>query len=134
MPDITSNNAVQIQGWAVDDAFDFEDVSPTETMMGVDGVLSGGYVIVARPMTVTLQADSDSNGFFEAWDSGQQALRIAAPAEGQLIQTSIQKAATLITGFLTRTHPFADAKRVLQPRKFQITWQRIIATPIGIAG
>ena len=32
-----------IQGYAADDAFAVDDVEPVETVMGVDGKLSGGY-------------------------------------------------------------------------------------------
>lgn len=147
MADITSANAVlllsvptllpvaqQIQGFAVDDAFDMEDVSPAEVLMGLDGTLSGGFVYVARPMTITLQADSASNDFFDAWVAGQQAGVGTAPASGVLTLVSIQRSYNLITGFLTRYHPLADAKRVLQPRKFVVTWQNITPIPIGVAG
>lgn len=147
MADITSANAVlllsvplllpvaqQIQGFGLDDAFDLDDITPSEVFMGVDGTLSGGFVYVARPMTVTLQADSASNDFFDAWMSGQQAGVGSAPAEGVLTLTAIQRSYTLVTGFLTRYHPVADAKRVLQPRKYQITWQNILPVPIGLAG
>ena len=147
MADITSANAVlllsvplilpvpqQIQGFAVDEIFETEDVSPVETRMGVDGTLSGGFVYTERPMTITLMAGSPSTAFFDAWQAGQQAAILAAPAAGILTLTSIGQTYALATGFLTRFKPIGDARKVLEPRKFRITWQSITATPVGLAG
>lgn len=147
MADITSANAVlvlsvplilpvpqQIQGFAVDEIFDTEDVSPVETMMGLDGTLSGGFVYTEKPMTITLMAGSPSNAFFDAWENGMQAAIIAAPASGVLTLTSIGQAYALTNGFLSRYKPIADARKVLQPRKFRVTWQSILPTPVGLAG
>ena len=146
--DITSANAVlmmssfdagivvaqQIQEFAVDDAFDFDDVTPTEVQMGLDGVLAAGFVYVPKPMTITLLAGSASNDFFEAINSAQNVGVGAVSMEGVLTLTSVRKSYTLITGYLTRYHPVADGKRVLQPRKYQVTWRQILRTTIGPAG
>lgn len=147
MADITSANAVliltvplilpvaqQIQGFAVDEIYDTEDVSPVETMMGLDGTLSGGFVYTEKPMTITLMAGSPSNAFFDAWENGMQAAILAAPASGVLTLTSIGQAYALTNGFLSRYNPIAAARKVLQPRKFRITWQSILPTPVGLAG
>lgn len=147
MADITSANAVlllsvplllpvaqQIQGFAVDDAFDFDQVDQSERQMGVDGRLSAGFVYVAKPMTITLQADSESNDFFDAWVSGQAAGVGTSPADGILTLTSVRKSYSLLVGFLGPYAPAPSGKRVLQPRKYQIFWQSVIAVPIGIAG
>ena len=147
MADITSANAVlvlsvplilpvpqQIQGFAVDEIFDTEDVEPIETMMGLDGQLSGGFAFTPKPMTITLMAGSASNAFFDAWQNGQQAGIIAAPANGVLTLVSIGQAYALTNGYLTRFKPIADGRKVLQPRKFRITWQSLLPTPVGLAG
>ena len=145
--DITSANAVflisvplilpvpqQLQGFAADDIFDMDDVDSTDTMMGVDGVLSGGMIYAPKPQNIALQADSGSVSFFEAWYQMQQGNAAAYAAQGNVTFTSIGRSYQLLTGFLTRYKPMADAKKVLQPRKFRVTWQQVIPVPIGAAG
>ncbi len=147
MADITSANAVlllsvplllpvpqQIQGFSTDDIFETEDVTPVETLMGIDGTLSGGFVFTDKPMVITLQASSASNTFFDAWQQAQQAVPMAAPAEGSITLTSVGRTYVLTTGYLTRFRPIFDAKKVLQARRFRITWQNISPVPIGAAG
>ena len=145
--DITSANAVflmsvplilpvpqQLQGFAADDIFDMDDVDSTDVMMGVDGILSGGMIYAPKPQNIALQADSPSMSFFEAWYQMQQGNAAAYAAQGNITFTAIGRSYQLLTGFLTRYKPMADAKKVLQPRKFRVTWQQVIPVPIGAAG
>jgi hypothetical protein len=147
MPDITSANAVfiisvplllptpqQLQGFGVDDMFDADDVDTVETMMGVDGVFAGGFRYVERPMTISLLASSESNTFFDSWNAMQTTGVLAAPAVGNITLPSLGVTYALVQGYLTRYKPLADAKRVLQTRRFQVKWGRIIGTPVGLAG
>ena len=147
MADITSANAVlilavplilpvvtQIQGFSTDDIFDTEDVTPIETRMGVDGTLSAGFVFTEKPMTITLMAGSPSTAFFDQWMLGMQANIAVAPAHGNITLTSINQSYVLANGFLTRFKPISDGRKVLEPRKFRITWQSITPLPVGIAG
>jgi hypothetical protein len=145
--DITSANAVfiisvplllpvpqQLQGFAVDDIFDVDDVDSTDVMMGVDGILSGGMIFAPKSMNVALQADSPSMSFFDGWYQGQQAATAAFAAQASVTFTAIGTTYALLTGFLTRYKPMPDAKKVLQPRKFRITWQSVVPAPVGAAG
>jgi len=147
MADITAANAVflisvpavlpvaqQIQGFAADDIFDFEDVDATETLMGVDGVFSGGMVFMPKPQNIMLQADSASNAFFDAWNQAQQVAMAAYPASAVITLTGIGTSWALSTGYLTRYKPAPDAKRLLQPRRYRITWGKVVPTPVGAAG
>lgn len=147
MADITSANAVlllavplllpvpqQIQGFSTDDIFDTEEVEPVQTLMGIDGTLSGGFIFTDKPMIITLQASSPSNTFFDAWQQGQEAAIGALPAQGHITLTSVGRAYVMTTGYLTRFKPIYDARKVLQPRRFRVTWQNISPIPIGAAG
>jgi hypothetical protein len=126
--------ATQLQGFSADAVFDAEDIDATDVVMGVDGILSGGMVFAASPMNFSLQADSPSITFFEAWYAGQKAAIEAFPAQGNVTLTTIGRNYQLVTGFLSRYKPIADAHRILQPQRFRITWQSIIPSPIGVAG
>lgn len=144
---ITSANAVflisvplllpltqQLQDWAVDDIYDVDDVDATDTAMSVDGILTGGMIFAAKPMNVALMADSPSISFFDAWYAGQYGATDAFAAQGTITLTSVGRAFTLTTGWLSRYKPMPDAKKTLQARKFRLTWQNIISVPVGPTG
>lgn len=142
MGDITSANAVftlgietlfptpvQLQGFATDDIYGVAQIKSVETQMGVDGVLSGGFVFVAVPQEITLQADSLSNDVFDAWWAQMQANKGVLRANGLIKLSAISSKFTHTNGFLTGYTPIPAGKRVLQPRKYEITWQNIVPTP-----
>jgi hypothetical protein len=120
----------QLSGFADDDMFSVPNVDVTQTIMGADGILSAGWIPSIKIMEITLQADSDSTTFFEAWHTSMEAARTPYKAFGILTEESVSKVYTLTNGRLVGYSPMADAKKVLQPRKFQIHWQSIIAAAI----
>lgn len=112
----------QIQGFSADNIFGMDSYAPNEVSMGVDGVLSGGFVHVPKPMNITLQADSLSNDFFERWNDYMIRTKEAAIASGITILTATNRKYTMTRGFLTNYSPAPTANKTLQPRAFQITW------------
>jgi hypothetical protein len=116
---------IQLHGFSADDVFDTEVVDPVELMMGVDGHLAAGFVFVPVKQSVTLMADSDSNDLFEQWYANQQTSIGLFKAQGHVIQPSLGKAYTMNNGFLSSYPNMADAKKVLQPRKYGITWESV---------
>ena len=121
---------VQIQGFAVDDIYDTDAIDPSEVMMGVDGVMSAGFVFVTIKQNFALQADSASNDIFEIWYQQQQAARDIFRASGIITLTSIGKAYVMNNGVLSGYKPIPDGKKVLQPRKFAITWNSVYPVPV----
>ena len=143
MASITSANAVymigitnlyttaqQIQGFDVDDAFMTEAIDAAELKMGVDGTLSAGFVYTPFPQTITLQADSSSNSLFDAWYAAEKAAVEKYTAFGLISLSGVNRKFTLTRGFLTNYVAVPEAKRVLQPRKFGITWESIVAVSL----
>ena len=120
----------QLQGFAQDDAYSMDTVDTAETMIGVDGFLSAGKVFAVKVMNVTLQADSPSNSFFEDWFQAQESAREVYPAFGIVDQASVGRSYTLNNGYLKNYSPMADAKKVMQPRKFQIHWESAVPAPL----
>lgn len=120
----------QLQGYAADDAFSAEAVDTAETMVGVDGKMSGGYVPRITPMRIVLQADSDSIEVFDQWLGYQDARKEVFPAEAVIILPAIQKAYGCHKGFLKRVTPFPAAKKVLQPVEYTIDWEAILPVPV----
>ncbi len=115
----------KIEGYATDDAFALEAVEPAEVLMGVDGRMSAGWVPKVRPQGITLQADSPSVFFFDTWDTAQQTAREVFFANGTLILPSVGKKYALTRGVLTSYKPAPDAKNVLQPLQYRITWESV---------
>jgi len=147
MPDITSANAVltlaapgvlsvpqQIQGFSTDDIYTVAPVSPVETMMGIDGNLSGGFVYTEKKMEITLMAGSPSNSFFDALQAAQEAAIQPFILSGVLTLPSNGIQAQLVIGYLTRYPPLPNGKKVLQPRVYEVTWQNINVSPVSSAG
>lgn len=120
---------VQLQGFSAEDVFDTEAVEPAEVQMGVDGWMSAGFLFVPIKQGITLQADSDSNDFFETWYSNNSADDLFI-ANGSVILKSISRAYTMTRGVLTSYPSIPDAKKVLQPRKFGITWNKVEPAPL----
>lgn len=143
MADITSANSVlmlgvtglftvpqQLAGFAADDMFEIANVDTKEVMLGADGVLSAGWIPAVKVMSVTLQADSPSNTFFESWAASEDAAKAPYFAFGIINQPSVSRVYTLTNGVLKNYSPMAAAKKVLQPRKFEIHWQLTLGAPI----
>lgn len=118
----------QLQGFAADDVFSSEKLNSAELSMGVDGKLSGGFVFVAAKWSVTLQADSDSNFFFDQWYQAQQVQRELLPASGLVLLQTLNTKWTLTRGYLTGYVPIPDTKKIINPRNFEMTWQSIVGS------
>ena len=120
----------RIQGFATDDAFATEAVEPAEVQMGVDGNMSAGYVPVVTPMTISLQADSASNDFFDTWIASQKAAREIYFGDGVIQLPSLSKSYVMTKGVLTSIQQFAGVRKVMQPRAYRITWESLNVVPL----
>jgi hypothetical protein len=120
----------QLQGFAADDIFRYASIKAGEVKMGVDGILSAGFIFVEVPQTFMLQADSPSNAFFDTLFTQEQATKAKYPISGVVLLPSISTKWTSAKGFLTDYEPAPAAKKTLEPRSFVITWERIAPSPV----
>lgn len=120
----------QLQGYAADDVMTTEAVDSVETVMGLDGLLSAGWMPTPKKQTFVLQADSPSTFMFDTWQQSQEAIRDAYIADAFITLLSIGRIFTCTKGFLTNYAAMPDARKILQPRRFQITWESILGAPI----
>lgn len=121
----------QLQGFAADDVVTTDPVASVEVLMGVDGILSAGFVYVPIRQMIALQADSASNAVFDAWWNAMQTTKDVYLAQGVITLTTIMTKYALTNGSLTTYHPIADVKKLLQPRRFGITWQSVSPAPVA---
>lgn len=124
------NTPRQIQGYSADNMFGFDPIVSNVTSMGIDGNLSGGFTHSAKMMSITLQADSLSNDFFERWHEAMIKTRETMIASGLVTISATNRKFTLTRGFLTSYSPAPAAAQTLQPRQYQITWGSISPAPM----
>lgn len=122
--------AIPIQGFAVDDSFSVADVTTGEMMMGVDGHLSGGYTPAPRVLDIMLMADSLSNVFFDTWTGAEDISKDKYIAECTLLIQGTGALYTFTRGFMTTFTPLPPGKKILQPRKFSITFESLSLGPV----
>lgn len=116
---------VSIQGYSTDDAFMLDALDLAETVMGVDGRMSAGYVPKEVKLTVTLQADSASKDFFAILTQAVKTAREVFYISATLSLPSTGEAFTFTRGILTSVEQLPSAKKMLQPQKFVITWESV---------
>jgi hypothetical protein len=135
MPNITASNSVymlavpplytapqQLQGFAADAAFDTGESEPAEIYIGVDGIVSAGFVPYLTDQTIHLQADSPSCTIFETWLESQKISQTIYFASATLNLISVGRKYSMSQGILRRMPATPGARKVLQPRDFVITW------------
>jgi hypothetical protein len=119
--------AAPIQGYSADDAFDTDSIAPNEVMTGVDGDLSGGYVYVPVKLKFTLQADSPSILLIDTWYQTMRANRGGGyVANASIVAPELGKLWTFTKGFLTGYKPTPNAKKLMQPQAYEITFKEMI--------
>ena len=142
MPSITAANAIitltipgvfnipqQLQQFSVDDVADVDTLTVAETLMGVDGFLTGGYVFNKVRYVYTLQADSPSTFVFDQWKFNQDANLDTIPANGLMKLKSLGTKWIWTRGFLTEWSPAPNVKKLVRERKFTVEWQSVISQP-----
>lgn len=120
----------RIQGFSADNIYDTPEQEVVETAMGVDGILSGGFVFTPVEQNFSLQADSASNFIFEQWAAAMANNRDVFTANGETTLLSVNRTYVSTKGYLVNASPLATAARVLQRRRFTIRWERVRANPI----
>ncbi len=123
-----------LQGYSADAAFAVDPVDVAETFMGVDGIMTAGYVPFITPMTITLMADSESKAFFDAWLGGQKALKELAYADATIDIASIGLSYICTKGALKRVSQVPVAQKVLQPVVYAIDWGDVQPVPLAGVG
>lgn len=120
---------VQLQKFAADDIFGTDPIQVGEEQMGVDGHLTAGFVNNPTKQAYALMADSDSNFFFDQIALREKTDLTKYEINGVVLLTSVGTKYTMVRGFLKTWQPISDAKRVLQPRRHTVEWNRVIPTP-----
>jgi hypothetical protein len=120
----------QLEGYAADAAFLIDPVESAETIMGVDGRMSAGFLPTITAQQITLMPDSPSIEIFETWFGAQKALRELFFANGSIALPSVGKSYVLTKGALKRVTQAPPVGKVLQPMTYQIDWNDVQPVPL----
>lgn len=119
------SNPQQLQGFSADDVFDIEEIDTAETMMGVDGLLSGGLIYVPISWSISLMANSPSCQVFDQWYNYQKSINDLTTATVNIALPGLGFKWNYTNGFLKKYSPAPSAKKIVQPRKFTIEFNVI---------
>jgi hypothetical protein len=62
--------------------------------------------------------------------TAENVLRDKMQWSGVVTLPGISKKFTMVNGVLTRGKPIPDAKKVLQPQTYEITWEKVLPAPM----
>lgn len=119
-----------IQEYAADDAFTQEAFDLTETRMGADAHLTGGYVPSPKRLSVMLMADSTALDTFLIWKAAIEAAKETFPGRAVIALPSINKAFTFNRVFFKNTGAMPSFKKVLEPVVAVLEYQDLTSAPI----
>jgi hypothetical protein len=120
--------AQQLANYMADDVFDTDDVDISETVMGVDGNLSVGFVNNPVDQTIYIMPDSATSDLFDNIYSAQKAAGEVIVLTATVTLPGPQKKFACTKGVLKRLKPIPSVKKVVQGRPFRITWQSVLPT------
>jgi len=121
----------QVQGFAVDNAFDVDAQDIAENLLGVDGKKSSGWIPQMYTQAVHLQADSGSIAVFDQIYQFSNVNKTFYELTGTLTYPATNKSYSFINGTLTNYKPLPDAQKTLAPQDFTIVWEAVIPAIIG---
>lgn len=119
----------QLYGFAVDDAFSQGEVDHAELQQGVDAMVGAGWVPALIPQKFMFLASSPSIDLFELWGRTNNQLKSSLVANATVRIPAVSRSYNLTNGYLKGYSPMPDAKKVLGPRSFTITWSDIQPSP-----
>jgi hypothetical protein len=116
---------VSIEGFATDAAFATPGSDVAETMLGVDGKMSAGWIPHTYDQTISLQADSRSIAVFDAIQQASDVARTIFWLNAVIQIPGISRSYVFSNGVLKNYKPLPDAGKTLQPVEFTITWESV---------
>lgn len=98
--------------------------------MGVDGKLSAGYTPNPTNVNITIQADSPSVETFDLLISAMKTTREIVWIDAVVQLPSTGAKYVLTRGVLKNANQMPDAKKILQPQKYVITFESVTKSVI----
>lgn len=141
--DLTAANAVimlavpglsippfQLQGFAADRVAETAEVDFAETVMGVDGRLSAGYIPAPVDQTFSIMPDSESWPIVDGIITASRFNRAAYRFNGTIRLPAISRAYACTRGIMMRSNVVPPIGRLLEARTFMIRWENVVGALI----
>ena len=112
-----------LTSFVADNPFSADEQVIAETVLSLNGRLSGGWIPSTIMQTFTILPDTDDMGFFLNWMQASQSSRSMFECAGVITLPSIKRVYTMPKGFLISGKVFPDVSKILQPISFKIQWQ-----------
>ncbi|RKS87332.1 hypothetical protein DES39_0552 [Orbus hercynius] len=113
-----------IEGFAEDSLRSLDDLVRTESVMGVDGKLSVGFVYYPVNLTLHLMPDQDGYTVFENIAQVQNTLVAPIYLSMTIVDVSLKRKYTLTKGALTSFAAMPNANRLMQPVDAAMVFER----------
>lgn len=136
--DVTSANAeivmtipglypagIRVEGFSTDNMISAENVGLAETRMGVDGHMAAGVVNNVIPVTITLEAASDSRRAFETLRDAQRANKKPYFVTMVVNYPSIDLVKTFKGGVLVSAPSMPTGGKTLQPTTWTFHFESV---------
>lgn len=120
---------VQLQQFAVDEAFDTEMAPIAETQVGVDGEGVAGWIPREVPQTIAFLASSPSVDIMNEWIRAMDQQREIIYASCTIRIDSIGLKFNGSKGVLRRYPTLPNVRRVLQPPRYEVVWLPSLSSP-----
>ena len=124
------DSGFDVSEFSTDRMWSSEAVPLGETMMSVDGHLTGAFQYNPTKMTFTLQADSTGREFFKEVAAAMRASKEVYWIYGTLTIPGTGEVITMSKGLLDTYKPVPDGQKALQPIDYSITFESVVATDL----
>lgn len=122
---------ILLKGYGADDAFLGEALENAEVVMGIDAKMSLGWVPNPVKVAVVFQPDSPSIDLFNAWGVAQQGAKEVFIANATIYIPATTYKYALTKGALVNWKPLPELKRIIQPQRYEMTFESIVGGPTG---
>lgn len=119
---------VQLQGYSADRAWETGAVVQTESVIGVDGRKTSGYIFNVVEQTFTLQGDSPSKFLFTQITNAQRAARDTLRIDGVIVLPSTGESFICKNGTLQSSKILPDGGKTLSDMDYVVVWESIQPT------
>lgn len=119
---------VKLQGFSTDRAWETSAVTQTESVIGVDGRKTSGFIFNTVEQTYTLQGDSPSKFIFTQITNAQRAARDTLRIDINIVLPSTGESFTCKNGTLQSSKILPDGGKTLSDMDYVIVWESIQPT------
>lgn len=122
---------VELKQYSTDDIINQDDIEFAESRMGIDGIMSSGYVINSRVVNMTFESTSPSIDTFNLWINAMKTARDVLIAPAMRVSVPSLNATYVFTnGVIKSGKEMPDLKKTSQPITYTLEFESCTAVPL----